>query len=198
MKESIRNIKTKGYCVYGHILPTKEVYFGNTKQQPYQRWAPHHYRHTVLNKAIKNYGWENIEHIVIIDGLTRRQAKIIEGALIKQGWKDGLCINERISGNNDRKEYDRNWKKEHYERDREKILERIKTTKYKEKARLRDIKRNQTPERKIYRRVCDYNRYHPDQIKETPLEAKQKYLQWGYIPDYIKNDDLIISQNPRF
>ena len=185
----LRDIKTKGNWVYAHILPNKSVYFGHSGQQPYQRWAPHHYRTTILNQAIKTYGWENIEHIVIIDGLTRRQAKIIEGALIKQGWKDGLCINERIGGNNDLKEYQRNWKKEHYERDREKILERRKSEKYKEKSRISDRKRNELPERKIYRRVCDYNRTHTP--KETPLEAKQKYLQWGYIPCYIKNDDLL-------
>lgn len=52
------------------------------------------------------------------------------------------------------------------------------------------VKQRSTPEGKIYNRVCAFNHYHPDQIKETPLEAKQKYLQWGYIPDYIKSDDL--------
>lgn len=25
---------------------------------------------------------------------------------------------------------------------------------------------------------------------ETPLEAKNKYLEYGYIPSYIKNDDM--------
>lgn len=189
MNESIRSIKTKGHTVYAHILPTKDVYFGRTKQQPYQRWVPRQYNGT-FKKMIELYGWNNIEHIVIIDGLTYKQAKAVEGALIKQGRKDGFCINDRIGGNNDLKEYQRNWKKEHYERDKDKILARMKTPKYREKARLHDINRNQTPERKIYRRVCDYNRHHPDLKKETPLEAKQKYLQWGYIPDYIKSDDL--------
>ena len=179
----------ENFKIYAHILPTKDVYFGETKQKTYQRWNPSAYNGK-FKKLIELYGWDNIEHIIVAEGLTYRQARIIENALIIQGWKDGFCVNERISGINDLKEYQRKWKKEHYERDREKILERIKTPKYKEKARLRDIKRNQTTERKIYRRVCDYNRYHPDLKKETPLEAKQKYLQWGYIPDYIKSDDL--------
>jgi len=48
-----------------------------------------------------------------------------------------------------------------------------------------------TPAGKIYDRVHSFNQKHPDQIKETPLEAKNKYLEWGYIPDYIKNNDLI-------
>lgn len=54
-----------------------------------------------------------------------------------------------------------------------------------------DHKRNAKPERKIYTRVRNWNRTHPDEIYETPLEAKQKYMETGYIPNYIKNDDLI-------
>ena len=187
---SLRDIKTSGHFVYAHILPNKLVYFGHSKQQPYQRWVPRQYKGK-FKKMIDLYGWNNIEHIVIVDGLTKKEAKCIEGVLIKQGKKDGFCINDRISGNNDRKEYYRNWKREHYERDKEKLLLRQKTDKYKEMSRKCDHKRNSTPERKIYNRVCDFNRHHPDQIKETPLEAKTKYLQWGYIPDYIKSDDLI-------
>lgn len=48
-----------------------------------------------------------------------------------------------------------------------------------------------TIEGRIYDRVHSFNQKHPDRIIETPLEAKQKYLQRGYIPDYIKSDDLV-------
>ena len=48
----------------------------------------------------------------------------------------------------------------------------------------------QTPEGKVYNRVNAFNQRHPDRAVETPLEAKLKYLETGYIPDYIKNDDL--------
>lgn len=61
---------------------------------------------------------------------------------------------------------------------------------HKEQVKQYNTKRNSTPERKIYIRVRDFNRYHPDRAIETPMEAKQKYLEYGYIPDYIKNDDL--------
>ena len=50
--------------------------------------------------------------------------------------------------------------------------------------------RNSTPEGKIYYRVSSFNRDHPDRKIETALEAKQKYLETGYIPDYVKNDDI--------
>ena len=48
-----------------------------------------------------------------------------------------------------------------------------------------------TIEGKIYNRVNAFNYLHPDCKIETPLEAKQKYLETGYIPSYIKNNDLI-------
>lgn len=48
-----------------------------------------------------------------------------------------------------------------------------------------------TIEGRIYDRVHSFNQKHPDRKIETPLEAKQKYLQRGYIPNYIKNDDLV-------
>lgn len=43
--------------------------------------------------------------------------------------------------------------------------------------------------KKLLRKMNNYNKYHTP--IETPLEAKQKYLKTGYIPNYIKNDDLI-------
>lgn len=48
-----------------------------------------------------------------------------------------------------------------------------------------------TPEGKIYDRIHSFNQKHPDKVIETPLEAKNKYLEWGYMPSYIKNDDLV-------
>lgn len=57
---------------------------------------------------------------------------------------------------------------------------------------LRQYQRNKlaTPEGKIYQRVRDFNRRHPDLATETPMEAKLKYLESGYIPRYIKRDDI--------
>lgn len=82
--------------------------------------------------------------------------------------------------------------KEHRENNRKLLCEKQKEY-YKKHTteRIEYAKKwRSTPEGKIYGRVYSYNRKHPDQIKETPMEAKQKYLQWGYIPDYIKSDDL--------
>lgn len=157
--------KTEGYWVYAHITPEKDVYIGMSKQQPNQRWKPSAYKWKSLESYIKQYGWDNIEHRVLIDNLTKAQAEQIEDWFITQITQEGFCINKYRSGGiyrDNRKDYDKDY------------LKQIRST----------------PEGKIYDRVNAYNQYHPDLAIETPLEAKQKYLDWGYIPSYVKNVDL--------
>lgn len=50
--------------------------------------------------------------------------------------------------------------------------------------------KSSSPEQKIYNRVGTFNYLHPDKMIETPLEARRKYFATGYIPNYIKNNDL--------
>lgn len=174
--------KTTGYWVYIHTTPNRMIYIGMSKQQPKQRWKKLMYKGSSLEHYIAEYGWENIQHKVLIDGLTKNEAEQWEDKLIIALSMNGLCINERRSGGikrDDKKAYD----KQRYED-------------HKEEKKAYDKQRNSTPEGKIYMRVSAYNRYNPDKAIETPMEAKQKYLQWGYIPAYIKNDDLHIRPLP--
>nr|DAQ81383.1 MAG TPA: intron associated endonuclease [Caudoviricetes sp.] len=72
------------YTVYKHIAPNGKVYIGITKQEPEQRWKngngyktnEHFYR------AILKYGWENIRHEIVANGLTKEQACDLEIELI--------------------------------------------------------------------------------------------------------------------
>ena len=72
------------YTVYRHITPSNKVYIGITKQKPEQRWNngngyknnKHFYR------AILKYGWENIKHEIVENGLTKKQACAKEIELI--------------------------------------------------------------------------------------------------------------------
>lgn len=102
--------KTNNYYVYAHILPNKDVYFGCSNQETCDRWQPKYYKSTVLYKYINQYGWENIEHRVLIDNLTEKQALLIEDWYIRKGWADGFCINKQRSGCRSRSEqlYDYN------------------------------------------------------------------------------------------
>lgn len=68
------------YTVYKHTTPSGKVYVGITKQKPEKRWAngngyknnEHFYR------AILKYGWENIKHEILYEGLTKEQACYLE------------------------------------------------------------------------------------------------------------------------
>lgn len=74
------------YVVYKHTTPSGKVYIGITKQKPERRWQngngykenEHFYR------AILKYGWDNIKHEIVKDGLTKQQACDLEIELIAE------------------------------------------------------------------------------------------------------------------
>lgn len=204
--------KVTGWWVYVIKTPNNMYYPGysggkNGTKQIFERWSKCQYRNTALEPYIEECGWDNLEKIVLCDGLTEEQAVKIENTLIKLYEEIGCCINKQASGwyyKNNPKEYKKKWHEEHkgrvkeqhkklYQEHKEEIKER--SSKYR-KEHPEQIKQwregfNIKPENKIYNRVHGFNYRHPDKAIETPLEAKQKYLQWGYIPNYIKNDDLV-------
>ena len=64
------------YKVYKHTTPSNKVYIGITKQTVEGRWknglgyqsSPHFWN------AIQKYGWDNIKHEILHDGLTKEEA----------------------------------------------------------------------------------------------------------------------------
>ena len=84
-KHTTKN-KKKIYTVYKHTAPNGKVYIGITRQKPEYRWnngnnykgSPHFYC------AILKYGWENIKHEIVEDGLTKQQACDLEKELIEK------------------------------------------------------------------------------------------------------------------
>lgn len=74
------------YCVYRHTTPNGKVYIGITKQRPQDRWHNGHgyVTNIVFYRAIEKYGWDNIEHEILLDGLTREEAKEAEVRLIAE------------------------------------------------------------------------------------------------------------------
>lgn len=170
--------KITGWWVYCHITPDEKFYIGYSgKDRCWKRWSPTRYKGTALYPYVQQYGWDNIEHLVLADGLTEEQAIKIEGGLIDKATECGWCINDRNSGyvyttdiNKYKREYQKKYLRE-YQREYQK-------------------KCNKKPEYIIYNRVWKYNDYYPEKAIETPLEAKKKHLEYGYIPNYIKSDDL--------
>lgn len=91
--------KVNGNWNYALITPNNEYYFGCSGQQEcHDRWHVDYYMKGSFRKYIIKYGWQNIKKVVIADGLTKDQAVMLEGMLIKAGKELGICVNDNNSG----------------------------------------------------------------------------------------------------
>ena len=74
------------YCVYVHTFPNDKVYVGITCQKTKERWGYNGsgYKCQPVYKAIKQYVWDNIEHDVICENVSRETAQKKEKELIKK------------------------------------------------------------------------------------------------------------------
>jgi group I intron endonuclease len=69
------------YCVYRHTVPNGKVYIGITCRKPQERWGVtgNRYKNNKhFYNAIQKYGWDNIKHEILYDGLTAEQAENYE------------------------------------------------------------------------------------------------------------------------
>ncbi|MDD3222628.1 MAG: GIY-YIG nuclease family protein [Clostridia bacterium] len=76
------------YTVYQHKnMINNKSYFGITSRIPEQRWgingdkyisSPHFYN------AIQKYGWDNFDHIILFENLTKEDACLKEQELISE------------------------------------------------------------------------------------------------------------------
>lgn len=72
------------YSVYKHTFPNGKVYIGITSQKPEYRWAngKGYSAQPLMIRAISKYGWNNVVHEVLFDGLTKEEAEQKEIELI--------------------------------------------------------------------------------------------------------------------
>ena len=73
------------YCVYKHTSPNNKVYIGITSRNPETRWK-NGYGYSSnkhLTSAIQKYGWDNFQHEILFENLTREEACQKEIDLIK-------------------------------------------------------------------------------------------------------------------
>lgn len=83
----IKNPSTeeKTYVVYRHIFPNGKSYIGITCSTPYhRRWTSGaRYRNQPkMNNAIEKYGWDNVQHEILFENLSRDDANKIEQEMI--------------------------------------------------------------------------------------------------------------------
>lgn len=74
------------YCVYKHTTPSGKIYIGITSVAPKRRWknGRGYDLCTAFHRAIEKYGWENIEHEVLLTGLSKEDACKKEQELIRE------------------------------------------------------------------------------------------------------------------
>lgn len=78
--------KARQYMVYIHITPSNKRYVGITCQTLEQRWrnGKGYKENQPFSNAIKKYGWENISHILVAQGLSYDDAGQMEKDLIQK------------------------------------------------------------------------------------------------------------------
>ena len=74
------------YTVYMHKCPNGKVYIGITSRRPKARWVcgNGYIKNEHFYRAIQKYGWENIEHIIVEQNLSKKDAAELEIKLIKE------------------------------------------------------------------------------------------------------------------
>lgn len=78
------------YIVYEHISPSNKIYIGITSKFPTKRWnnGNGYLNNDYFMKAIKKYGWNNFQHIILYNNLTKEEAEEKEIELIKRFKSD--------------------------------------------------------------------------------------------------------------
>lgn len=92
--------RLEGNWVYTHTTPDGMVYVGMSGcALASHRWIKGHYKeNSVFGKEIGLWGWDSIRHEVVAEGLTREEAKLLEGELIDFCSLNGVRLNEHRSG----------------------------------------------------------------------------------------------------
>ena len=105
------------YTVYMHISPSNKRYIGITCQNVNQRWrnGEGYLYNSHFYRAIKKYGWNNFQHIIITRRLTKEDAEWLEIELIRK-WETtnqnkGYNITKGGEGTNGYK-HTEEWKQE--------------------------------------------------------------------------------------
>ena len=175
------------YSVYQHVTPDGMYYFGQTNDIK-RRWKNNgaEYKGTALYPYIEQYGWDNIQHIVLFRDQTRENSLWIEDFLITTAQEDGVCINQRRSGNISKEEdYNKNQCKQYYEQNRDEILEQRRQRYQKNRDEILEQRREY--QRKNRDKINEQRREYQRKNRDKILEQRRDYYQ--------KNRDKILEQD---
>lgn len=74
-------MEERNYKLYVHISPNGKRYYGITNRDKCEyRWnsGKGYYKNKHFTNAINKYGWDNFEHIVLFNNLTKEEACLLE------------------------------------------------------------------------------------------------------------------------
>ena len=162
----------KKYVVYQHVTPDNMYYFGQTNNIK-RRWEGNgcHYKETALQPYIEQYGWDNIQHIVLFKDQSKENALWIEDFLIETAREDGVCINKNRSGLVSKEEgYNQDRNQKYYEQNKDRIRERHREYQDEHKDKIREYHEQyyqKNREKKLEQRRQRYQRKKEEkQLKE--------------------------------
>ena len=91
----------KSYCVYEHVFPNGKRYIGISSDAE-KRWrnGKGYETQPKVARAINKYGWDNIEHNIVVDNVTKEQAETLERYLIAELHTVDNGYNVAIGGEN--------------------------------------------------------------------------------------------------
>ena len=127
------------YTVYLHRFPNNKVYIGITSLKPSRRWKNgqgYKNKQPLIYRAINKYGWNNIEHILLFENLSKEEAESKEIELIKvydstnplKGYntESGGSVNKHLSEATKEKLRQANLGKKHTTEEKKKMSKSIK------------------------------------------------------------------------
>lgn len=170
---------SKIYKVYKHINKiNNKVYIGLTCQKPQERWknGSGYSECPKFWNAIQKYGWNNFEHIVLFDHLTREEAEEIEIELIAyhKSINDEFGYNIQ-NGGNTTGTHSNETKRKIAESNRRRIISE------ETRQKMSDNHANFKGENSVW-----YGRHHTEQTKQKISLAKKGQLAGEKNPMYGK------------
>ena len=171
--------KAKIYSVYIHKWKDGRVYIGKTVKDPEIRWnrGEGYINSKNVYAAIKEVGWDNIEHIILARGLSREEACYMESALIAEygGINHPLVLNVQSGG-----DYGYTISEDAKEEIRQLAIERYKNNPQlainaKEKN-IEYYKNHPEAVEKARKNTLNFHKEHPERGKEHG-EYMKKYYQ---------------------
>lgn len=187
--------KDARWKVYIHIVP-KDVsgyewdkyYVGITSRDVKLRWGRSNYKTcTHFNRAIEKYGWENIEHEVIAENLTKDESCEMEISLIRELKSNDYNYGYNITSGGEGRlgltgeknpNYGKRWNEEQRQRRRDYLREHpiIHTEESKKKISEASKKRWNDPEYRVKTSEANKKKWVDEDCRKIASERAKK--QW--------------------